>query len=237
MNNVEFQLDHGQTEILVELHLCTCKDSQSILSEPINTLSCLGKLYTKESLDLWIESKGYTRPKLEDDPLCGITTGGRDNCEWDCEPDYYADVVYENPRCFMDCFENDHCVTNILIDYMKAGGVCRGSSFDEQFNDVLPSVVDFDCELETIGGTTYTTKGIFRRETLESIYENETCIFDVHRASPAIFNTVTNIVYTSSDLRAYRYWAYFADRHIKGVSEGDIFDTLPSLQRLQPGLR
>ena len=188
-----------------------------------------------------IESKRFKRPKLEDDPLCGITTGGRENCEWDCEPDYYAEVIYENPRCFMDCFDEDHCVTNILLDYIEAGGLCKGSSFHEQFDRVLPIVVD--CELETIGDVTYTTNGIFRRETLESIYENETCIFDVHRASPRIFNTVTYIVYTSSDLRAYRYWAYFADRYIKGVSEGDILDNLPTLtlrsplERLQPGLR
>ena len=189
-------------------------------------------------MDLKIESKIFTRAKLEDDPLCGITTGGRENCEWDCEPDQYADVIYKNPRCFLDCFEENHCVTKILLDYSEAGGLCKNEDQHEKFENILNDKL-VECETENFGGDTYTTKGIFRQETLESIYENETCIFDVHRASPAIFNTVTYLVYTSSDIRAYRYWAYFADRHIKGVSEGDLSDSLPplGLGRLQPGLR
>ena len=190
-------------------------------------------------MDLGLDGYSLTRAKLEDDPLCGITTGGRENCEWDCETVHYADLIYRNPKCFLDCFEKDHCVTKILLDYIEAGGLCKRNSFHNQFDnrndDILPKTVD--CETKTIDGVIYTTKGIFRQETLESIYENETCIFDVHRASPAIFNTVSYLVYTSSDLRAYRYWAYFADRHIKGVSEGDLLGTLPKLERLQPGLR
>ena len=189
-------------------------------------------------MDLRIEGKIFTRAKLEDDPLCGITTGGRENCEWDCEPDYYADVIYENPRCFLDCFEENHCVTKILLDYIEAGGLCDNKDQHNKFDNILNHTL-VECETTTFDGDgdTYTTKGIFRQETLESIYENETCIFDVHRASPSIFNTVTYLVYTSSDLRAYRYWAYFIDRHIKGVAEGDLLDTLPPLERLQPGLR
>ena len=189
-------------------------------------------------MDLGLDGYSLTRAKLEDDPLCGITTGGRENCEWDCETVHYVDLIYRNPKCFLDCFEKDHCVTKILLDYIEAGGLCKRNSFHDQFdrNDkILPKTVD--CQTQTINGDIYTTNGIFRQETLESIYENETCIFDVHRASPAIFNTVSYLVYTSSDLRAYRYWAYFADRHIKGVSEGDLLGTLPKLERLQPGLR
>ena len=193
---------------------------------------------TTNALDLGIEGYSLTRGKLEDDPLCGITTGGRENCEWDCETLWYSDVIYRNPKCFLDCFEKDHCVTKILLDYIEAGGLCKRNSFHVQFasnDNILPKTVD--CETEIIDGVIYTTNGIFRRETLESIYKNESCIFDVHRASPAIFNTVSYLVYTSSDLRAYRYWAYFVDRHIKGVPEGDLLDTLPKLERLQPGVR
>ena len=127
-------------------------------------------------------------------------------------------------------------MTNMLLDYMEAGGLCNNEQQHEQFNNILNYAL-VDCQTVTYGVDTYTTKGIFRQETLESIYENETCIFDVHRASLAIANTVTYLVYTSSDIRAYRYWAYFADRHIKGVSEGGLLDTLPKLERLHPGVR
>ena len=51
---------------------------------------------------------------------------------------------------------------------MEAGGLCKGSSFGDQFKNILPEVAD--CETQTIGDVTYTTKGIFRRETLEVVF-------------------------------------------------------------------
>ena len=53
-----------------------------------------------------------TKFKLENDPMCGITTGGREECFWDCELTqglYHkfkpAGPIIKNPGCLQDCFD------------------------------------------------------------------------------------------------------------------------------------
>ena len=41
------------------------------------------------------------RYNLEDDQMCGITTGGREDCFWDCE---INDSFITNPECLTQCF-------------------------------------------------------------------------------------------------------------------------------------
>ena len=47
------------------------------------------------------------RPRLENDPMCGLTTGGNSECFWDCE--YVSDPnfgsIISNLECLLDCFE------------------------------------------------------------------------------------------------------------------------------------
>ena len=47
------------------------------------------------------------RPRLENDPMCGLTTGGSSECFWDCE--YVSDPnfgsIISNLECLLDCFE------------------------------------------------------------------------------------------------------------------------------------
>ena len=56
------------------------------------------------------------RYKLENDPKCGLTTGGQDECFWDCDissdPNFfgaghyfYFDRVLTNYSCLSDCYE------------------------------------------------------------------------------------------------------------------------------------
>ena len=56
------------------------------------------------------------RPRLENDPMCGLTTGGSSECFWDCE--YVSDPnfgsIISNLECLLDCFEE---VT--IIEYLK----------------------------------------------------------------------------------------------------------------------
>ena len=44
--------------------------------------------------------------KLENDPMCGITTGGDRQCFWDCEfwSDPYFGALISNPECLEDCY-------------------------------------------------------------------------------------------------------------------------------------
>ena len=40
--------------------------------------------------------------------MCGVTTGGRDDCFWDCEINGFAGgngAFITNPECLEDCFE------------------------------------------------------------------------------------------------------------------------------------
>ena len=47
------------------------------------------------------------RPRLESDAMCGVTTGGREECYWDCGlfNDPYLGVLITNPECLLDCYQ------------------------------------------------------------------------------------------------------------------------------------
>ena len=49
-------------------------------------------------------SESFLNPrfKLENDPMCGVTTGGKEDCFWDCEIGY--DSLLTPPECLLKCF-------------------------------------------------------------------------------------------------------------------------------------
>ena len=77
-------------------------------------ICCLGDLLTP-------------RYKLENDPKCGITTGGQDECYWDCvtttNPEnfdthsFYFNKVLEDYACLQDCYGDVSMRRNHLIMY------------------------------------------------------------------------------------------------------------------------
>ena len=68
------------------------------------------------------------RYKLENDPMCGFPTGGREECFWDCEIDHSLPFgrptpIISNPKCLLDCFpevDNSKLMTimKISIDFI-----------------------------------------------------------------------------------------------------------------------
>ena len=67
--------------------------------------------------------------KLENDPMCGKTTGGQDECTWDCKivfsvatnPSIFNSVIkIQNPECLKDCFEDLPCVKMLLENLVYA---------------------------------------------------------------------------------------------------------------------
>lgn len=45
------------------------------------------------------------RHKLENDQMCGITTGGSVDCIWDCDVAIGRNgPIITTPECLMDCF-------------------------------------------------------------------------------------------------------------------------------------
>ena len=70
--------------------------------------------------------------------MCGVTTGGREDCFWDCQISNYLvftnGPVISTPECLLDCFEevSKKCIINFLdhrlrlIDLLDWGSI--GSS-------------------------------------------------------------------------------------------------------------
>ena len=45
--------------------------------------------------------------KLENDPMCGMTTGGKEECFWDCNIDSKGignGPLISSPECLLNCF-------------------------------------------------------------------------------------------------------------------------------------
>ena len=201
--------------------------------------------------------------KLEDDEFCGIATGGKENCEWDCIPSFSKQEIYLNPECMLDCFYNDHCAVKALNEFIKAKGICKRCTTCKQYHNILPispkeceyknylnlGVIDSDPpilfldilygNLQILNETviTFTSKGIFSKETMEML-RKESCIFDIHRKSPSVYNTMQVLVTTSSNVKANQLWTYFLARYVAGLQESDfiVIKPIPS-SRIQPGLR
>ena len=45
------------------------------------------------------------RYKLQNDPMCGITTGGKEDCFWDCKIGNSVNgPIISTPECLLNCF-------------------------------------------------------------------------------------------------------------------------------------
>ena len=193
------------------------------------------------------------RYRLENDQMCGLTTGGKENCEWDCISRRILNFnkLYTNIECVRDCFSEDHCVAKVLNDYENSGGICGESFIASQqnwnftFNYSYLPITENACKyIEVITDQNitilYTTEGIFSEDTLKSLNSDE-CIFDVYRKSQTIFDTINLIVRSSADIKTFEFWTTFVGRHILGLSEDeiDLLYPLPSNTetKLHPGFR
>jgi len=121
------------------------------------------------------------RQKLEDHPMCGITTGGQAECYFDCQIFSSASTssqVVTNLECLKDCFRNQtgrqrqqavHCVHSLISDVLQKG-VC---AFPEP-----PEYIDY--EYYDFGS------GDFPRQSEEIYPTNPGCIWDDSDFLPTI---------------------------------------------------
>ena len=67
------------------------------------------------------------KPKLQNDPQCGLATGGKEECFWDCPVLRFSNLTFlqitNEPSCLTDCFLPNSSVRILLNDYQKAGGI------------------------------------------------------------------------------------------------------------------
>jgi len=95
------------------------------------------------------------KPKLENHPMCGRTTGGKEECWWDCEIGQQHQPWKEgglaNPGCLLDCGEQIHpCISSLIRDLLDNGVCCNAHLYDdmEQNDDC-----SFDDEMKILKGT------------------------------------------------------------------------------------
>ena len=171
---------------------------------------------------LLIENDGKT--KLQDDPMCGTTTGGSEECTWDCERNIFefglvldgnvsnvpseasvlAGQTFSDPLCMEDCFAPDHCISQLLNDYRKAGGVCFGTQVIEEMEEfqfvqpgvceVLPPNGNFFLPLGINVTNITIVNGICSAETETALMTPE-CILDTALRRPSYFETILRLLY------------------------------------------
>ena len=149
-----------------------------------------------------------TRPRLENDPQCGLTTGGREECWWDCafqlyeEPNPGAFVDYiTNIDCLADCYPPDHCLNSILADLRAAGGVCQDSWLDLLFPELF-STSALPCEFHVPDGFFFPTDiraGLCSEQTKRLIEDHENCGAPLLGEKFAIARIVNDVVYSLCD--------------------------------------
>ena len=127
-----------------------------------------------------------SRRTLESDPSCGLTTEGAEECWWDCSIVPARGLVITNPECFRDCFPSQHCVTGLLQDLHRAGGICKDSYGDRNFPGLYNISRTVSCRLS--GGKI--ERGICSPETERKLRLKRACMYKVYSSPAFIFNIV-----------------------------------------------
>ena len=149
--------------------------------------SVIGKLMLIELTNDYqgcLLSEQSQRYRLEDDPQCGLTTGGRSECWWDCEfqlypgptPTTHVDFITDL-SCLSDCYPPDHCLYSVLADLQTAGGICRSSQLDLQFPGLFPTSVT-PCEFHVPDDFYWFTDiktGLCSQKTQDLIRDYDNC--------------------------------------------------------------
>ena len=151
-----------------------------------------------------------SRYRLENDPSCGLTTGGREECWWDCGLQRVdGDTYLLPPSCLADCFPTDHCLSSLLADYQAAGGICQGGYMDRNYPGVFP-VSDQTCEFDVnqFGWTTL-VRGLCSERTQELLQDQENCIIPIYSQKPSIKLTTENLIRSMCD---QQIWSQFYPR-------------------------
>lgn len=131
--------------------------------------------------------------------MCGTTTGGRQECWWDCQrfiaaerqfssPGQYSSLI-TNLDCLDDCYAPNRCVNSLLDDYKAAGGICKGSFLDI-YNPGLFPISEKSCELD---GFILKT-GLCSTKTKRLLRNRKSCINPLWSGKVEILRTVSSLI-------------------------------------------
>ena len=149
------------------------------------------------------------RQILENDPQCGLTTGGQEECYWDCQRFYLAvylqGTVAQNPECVADCFPEDHCAFSLLEDYSTAGGICAEGLF--QYDAEIPNPWPLSSTSCTAVNTPPTlTGGLCRPQTEAKLLMDDDCLSTISQMPSIIYYTIFNLVLNMCNDNVFQHW-------------------------------
>ena len=153
---------------------------------------------------------GLKKKKLKNDLQCGLTTGGREECWWDCRSKRFASLditgtVREyiiDPLCLDDCFPPNRCLNSLLDDFKAAGGICKDSWLDVNFKD-LYRTSDRDCIIHEEGevfSATDIKSGLCSERTKVLMRDQYNCIRPLLSLKRSITLTVFDLVQSLCDI-------------------------------------
>ena len=127
--------------------------------------------------------------------MCGMTTGGREECSWDCLILRFGFNFVFNLDCLDDCYPPDHCLSSLLRDYNTAGGICRGGFFDVRYPG-LYRVSNQPCEFfQDESNKVWDIKtGLCSSETEELLRDQKKCIRPLYTGEDSILDTVYRLI-------------------------------------------
>lgn len=183
------------------------ENGTSSLLQPLSVLAIFLGLQTAHLL---LGSKTKTpRESLENDPQCGLTTGGQQECYWDCQSfsaDFTTGPIAVEPECLADCFPPDHCVNFLLEDFTANGGICSNGLFASSFSDRNPwPVSQTSCVQNPIFEL---TSGVCSPETEAKLITNE-CLKTSFKQTNFVFITLYNLVQNSCSQNVTNAWDRF----------------------------
>ena len=132
--------------------------------------------------------------------MCGTTTGGRQECWWDCQvqvieglwrPGEYRSYL-ENIDCLEDCFTPGHCLRSLLDDLRSAGGICKDSFINIVYPDWLP-VSNKSCEVDQ---GFFLKKGLCSQKTENLLRNQKNCIHPLWSSKTEIFRSINSLIWS-----------------------------------------
>ena len=138
--------------------------------------------------------------------MCGITTGGSQECWWDCQPfivggsprpgEYRS--YFRNLECLEDCYTPNRCINSLLDDYEAAGGICKGSFLDIAHPGLFPTS-DMPCELN---GSNVMT-GLCSPRTRRLLRNRKNCINPLWSGKVEILRTVSRLTQSLCEVNTW----------------------------------
>ena len=169
--------------------------------------------FCRFSLTFTFSEEGNNRYKLDNDPMCGLVTGGRPECWWSCDiqrvenpskPGRVLQLIAE-PSCLSDCYPGGHCLNALLADYHSAGGICRGSYLDVIAPGLFP-VSRQPCELHEPDDYYHgheIRKGLCSERTKLLLSDQQNCIHPLWKQKSSIVATANNLIRSMCDFRTW----------------------------------